>query len=104
LPETLFRDICRSNHLPESRNPGNSGISEKLDFDLFVGEQGGMKISTAVSTLFQGSEVLIIPVPVLRGRNTLEHWRVPDAELSCILRRHLFLNFIFECDNALIPH
>ena len=54
LPETLFRDICRSNHLPESRNPGNSGISEKLDFDLFVGEQGGMKISTAVSTLFRG--------------------------------------------------
>ena len=54
LPETLLRDICRSNHLPESRNPGNSGISEKLDFDLFVGEQGGMKISTAVSTLFRG--------------------------------------------------
>ena len=40
--------------VPESRNPGNSGISEKLDFDLFVGEQGGMKISTAVSTLFRG--------------------------------------------------
>jgi len=43
-------------------------------------------------------------VPVLRGRHTLEHWRVPDAELSRILRRHLFLNFIFECDNTLIPH
>ena len=65
-----------------------------------------MKISTAVSTLFRGlprlSEVVHIApglrgfnysgVPLLRGRNTLEHWRVPDAELSRILRRHLFLN------------
>ena len=43
--------------VPESRNPGNSGISEKLDFDLFVGcyrRAGGMKISTVVSTLFRG--------------------------------------------------
>ena len=27
----------------------------------------------------------------------VEHWRVPDAELSRILRRHLFLNFVLEC-------
>ena len=42
-------------------------------------------------------------VPVLRGRNTLEHWRVPDAEPY--LKETLNFEFCFRvCGHTLIPH
>ena len=107
---------CRNIGVSEHRNVGmsehrNIGIPEYWNTGILSPESRKSSIPTFwkplhFCSLLRGFNYSSVPglggfnysgVPVLRGRNTLEHWRVPDAELSCILRRHLFLNFVLEC-------
>ena len=93
---------CRNIGIPEYwvRNPG------KARFRPFGSRYTSARCSEVlIIPVFQGSEVLIIPA--FHCSEVLSFFSESTGEflmLSCILRRHLFLNFIFECDNTLIPH
>ena len=97
----------RSTGVPEYRSTGvleywSTGVPECRNTGILSPESRKSSIPTFwkplhFCSLLRGFNYSSVPgfrcfnysgVQLLRGRNTLEHWRVPNAELSRILRRH----------------